>query len=138
MRFRKPKEEEPRLEIAPLIDVVFLLLIFFMVTSHFNVASGIPIRLPKVAQKAYDSDDHKIMIVIDREGRTYLEDKKIDLKDIGPRLQNIVEKEGLIHLLLKADKDVKHGMVVHVMDLAKRAGVSSIIIAAQWEPKKVY
>jgi biopolymer transport protein ExbD len=138
MRFRKPKEEEPRLEIAPLIDVVFLLLIFFMVTSHFNVASGIPISLPKVAQKAYDSDDHKIMIVIDREGRTYLEDKKIDLKDIGPRLQNIVEKEGLIHLLLQADKDVKHGMVVHVMDLAKRAGVSSIIIAAQWEPKKVY
>ncbi len=138
MRFRKPKEEEPTLGIAPLIDVVFLLLIFFMVTSHFNVASGIPIRLPKVTQKAYDSGDQKIMIVIDREGRTYLEDKKIDLKDIGPRLQNIVEKNGLIHLLLQADKDVKHGMVVHVMDLAKRAGVSSIIIAAQWEPKKVY
>jgi len=138
MRFRKPKEEEPRLGITPLIDVVFLLLIFFMVTSHFNVASGIPIRLPKVAQKAYDRNDHKIMIVIDREGRTYLKGEKIELKDLGPRLQNIVGKEGLIHLLLQADKDVKHGMVVHVMDLAKRAGVSSIIIAAQWEPKKVY
>ena len=138
MRFRKPKEEEPSLGITPLIDVVFLLLIFFMVTSHFNVASGIPIRLPKVAQKAYDRDDQKIMIVIDREGRTYLKGEKIDLKDLGPRLQNIVEKEDLIHLLLQADKDVKHGMVVHVMDLAKRAGVSSIIIAAQWEPKKVY
>ena len=138
MRFRKPKEEEPRLGIAPLIDVVFLLLIFFMVTSHFNIASGIPIRLPKVSQKAYDRDEQKVMIVIDREGRTYLEDKKIDLKDLGPRLQNIVEKEGLIHLLLQADKDVKHGTVVHVMDLAKGAGVSSIIIAARWEPKKVY
>ncbi|MBW2614902.1 MAG: biopolymer transporter ExbD [Deltaproteobacteria bacterium] len=138
MRFRKPKEEEPSLGITPLIDVVFLLLIFFMVTSHFNVASGIPIRLPKVAQKAFDRNDHKIMIVIDREGRTYLKGEKIELKDLGPRLQNIVEKEGLIHLLLQADKDVKHGMVVHVMDLAKRAGISSIIIAAQWEPKKVY
>ena len=138
MRFRKPKEEEPRLGIAPLIDVVFLLLIFFMVTSHFNVASGIPIRLPKVSQKAYDRDEQKIMIVIDREGRTFLMGEKIDLKALGPRLQNIVEKEGLIHLLLQADKDVKHGMVVHVMDLAKRAGVSSIIIAARWEPKKVY
>jgi biopolymer transport protein ExbD len=137
MRFRKPKEEEPRLGIAPLIDVVFLLLIFFMVTSHFNVASGIPIRLPKVAQKAYDRYDHKIMIVIDREGRTYLKDKKIDIKEIGPKLQDMVEKEGLIHLLLQADKDVKHGLVVHIMDLAKRAGVSSIIIAAQWQSKKV-
>jgi biopolymer transport protein ExbD len=137
MRFRKPKEEEPRLGIAPLIDVVFLLLIFFMVTSHFNVASGIPIRLPKVAQKAYDRYDHKIMIVIDREGRTYLKDKKIDIKEIGLKLQDMVEKEGLIHLLLQADKDVKHGLVVHIMDLAKRAGVSSIIIAAQWQSKKV-
>ena len=109
-----------------------------MVTSHFNVASGIPIRLPKLAQKTYDRYDNKITIIIDREGRTYLDSEKIDLKDIGPRLQNIVEKEGLIHLLLQADKDVKHGMVVHVMDLAKRAGVSSIIIAAQWKPEKVY
>lgn len=124
--------------ITPLIDVVFLLLIFFMVTSHFNVASGIPIRLPKVAQKAYDRGDHKVMIVIDREGRTYLKGEKIDLKDLGSTLQIIVEKEGLTHLLLQADKDVKHGRVVHIMDLAKRAGVSSIIIAAQWEPKKVY
>jgi biopolymer transport protein ExbD len=138
MRFRKPKEEEPRLGIAPLIDVVFLLLIFFMVTSHFTVASGIPIKLPKVAQKSYESDDKKISIVIDGEGRTYLEDEKIDLKDIGPKLQNIIEKEGSINLLLQADKEVKHGMVVQIMDLAKSAGVSSIIIAAQWEPKKVY
>ena len=138
MRFRKPKEEEPRLGLAPLIDVVFLLLIFFMVTSHFTAASGIPIRLPKVAQKSYESDDKKISIVVDKEGRVYLADKKIDLKDIGPKLKDIVEKEGLIHLLLQADKEVKHGMVVHIMDLAKSAGVSSIIIAAQWEPKKVY
>ena len=51
MRFKKFREEEPRVSIAPLIDIVFLLLIFFMVTSHFDIASGIRINLPKVAKR---------------------------------------------------------------------------------------
>ncbi len=137
MRFRKLKEEEPRLGITPLIDVVFLLLIFFMLTSHFNVASGIPIRLPKVAKRVYDGQGPKIILVIDKAGRVFIKGEKIAIKDLGPKLQNLVEKEDLAHLLLQADRDVKHGRVVQVMDLAKRAGVSSIIIAAQWKPEKV-
>ena len=138
MRFRKAKEEEPGIGITPLIDIVFLLLIFFMLTSHFNVASGVPIRLPKVAQKAYDSDVRKIILVIDSKGQTYLKGELTDVKNLGPNLKSLVEKEGLVHLLLEADKNVSHGKVVQVMDLAKRAGVSSIIIAAKWEPEKVY
>ena len=50
----------------------------------------------------------------------------------------MVKTEGIIHLLLEADKDVKHGKVVPVMDLAKKAGMLSIIIAADWEPDKVF
>jgi biopolymer transport protein ExbD len=138
MRFRKFKEEEPGLGITPLIDIVFLLLIFFVLTSHFNVASGVPIRLPKVTEKAYDSNEQKIILVIDRRGRTYLKGELIDMKNLGPKLKGLVKKAGIVHLLLEADKNVKHGRVVQVMDLAKRAGVASIIIAAQWEPEKVY
>ena len=109
-----------------------------MLTSHFNVASGVPIRLPKVAEKAYDSNEQKIILVIDSRGRTYLKGELIDMKNLGPKLKDLVKKAGIVHLLLEADKDVKHGKVVQVMDLAKRAGVASIIIAAQWEPEKVY
>ena len=64
--------------------------------------------------------------------------KKIKLKKLGLTLQNMVKTEGIIHLLLEADKDVKHGKVVPVMDLAKKAGMLSIIIAADWEPDKVF
>ena len=53
MRFKRNRPEEIRLGIAPLIDIVFLLLIFFMVTAHFDVASGVQIRLPRVAQKTF-------------------------------------------------------------------------------------
>ena len=138
MRFKKTKDEEPRLGITPLIDIVFLLLIFFMVTSHFHMASGISIRLPKVTQRALNKDSEKITIMIDREGHTYLKGNIIDLKKLATELKSLVVKKGLIHLLLEADKDVAHGKVVQVMDLAKRAGVLSIIIAADWKPEKVF
>lgn len=138
MKFRKSREEESRLGITPLIDIVFLLLIFFMLTSHFHIASGVPIRLPKITQKEYDSKGHKITLVIDRSGRIYLKGKKVDLKQLGRELENLAKKDDRVHLLLEADKDVSHGRVVSVMDLAKRAGVSSIIIAANWDPKKVF
>ena len=138
MRFKKAKDEEPRLGITPLIDIVFLLLIFFMVTSHFHMASGISIKLPKVTQRAFNKDSEKITIMIDREGRTYLKGDIIDLKKLATELKDLVVKEGLIHILLEADKDVAHGKVVQVMDLAKRAGVLSIIIAADRKPEKVF
>jgi biopolymer transport protein ExbD len=76
--------------------------------------------------------------MIDREGRTYLKGDIIDLKKLATELKGLVMKDGLIHLLLQADKDVAHGKVVQVMDLAKRAGVLSIIIAADWKPEKVF
>ena len=138
MKFRKSREEESRLGITPLIDIVFLLLIFFMLTSHFHIASGVPIRLPKITQKEYDSKGHKITLVIDRSGRIYLKGKNINLMRLGQELKKTVKKDERIHLLLEADKDVSHGRVVDVMDCAKKAGVSSIIIAANWEPKKVF
>ena len=137
MRFRKFRDEEPSLGITPLIDIVFLLLIFFMLTSHFHVASGVAIKLPKVTQKAFNKEGEKITLMIDKAGRTYFKGEKTEIEDLFSKLENIVKEEGLVHLILEADREVTHGKVVQVMDLAKRAGVLSIIIAADWEPEKV-
>ena len=138
MRFRKIKEEEIRLSIAPLIDIVFLLLIFFMVTSHFDVASGVRIRLPEVAKKFFNQEEDKITLVIDKSGGIYLKGKRVEMKILRKRLENLVKGKDLVHLFLQADKDVKHGKVVQVMDLAKSTGFHSIIIAARWKSEKVF
>ena len=138
MRFKRIKEDEPGFDIAPLIDIVFLLLIFFMLTSHFQLASGVHIKLPKMGQKLYEKEDNKIVLVIDKRGNIYLKGEKVELKDLGIKLHKLVEKDGLDQLLLEADQEVKHGRVVKVMDIAKRAGMSSIAIAAGWEPEKVF
>jgi biopolymer transport protein ExbD len=137
MRFRRPREEETRLGIAPLIDIVFLLLIFFMVTSQFDVASGVRIRLPKVERKILDHEKNKITLVIDKSGQTYFEGKKVDMETLKQDLETSVREMGIIQVILQADKDVAHGHVVRIMDLAKTAGADSILIAAQWKPDKV-
>ncbi len=138
MRFRKVKEEEVVLSIAPLIDIVFLLLIFFMVTSHFDVASGVRIRLPKVTKEFFNQEKNKIKLIIDQSGQAYLEGKKVDMATLQKRIEYLVNEKGMLFLILQADKDVKHGRVVQVMDLAKTAGIHSIIIAARWKSEKVF
>ena len=133
MRFRKNREDDPTITIAPLIDVVFLLLIFFMVTSHFDIASGVRINLPKVTKKLINEDeDNKITLVIDKSAAIYLEGKKVESKELQNRLESLIKERGLLNLILQADKDVSHGEVVQIMDLAKNAGIQSIIIAARW------
>ena len=138
MRFKKDREEETSLGIAPLIDIVFLLLIFFMVTSHFDIATGVRIRLPKVSKKIFSEENkNKITLVIDKSAQIYLEGKKIDQKTLQKKLQHLVNKGGIFHLILQADKDVLHGKVVEIMDVAKRAGIHSIIIAARWKSERI-
>lgn len=137
MKFRKGKDEEITIGIAPLIDIVFLLLIFFMVTSHFDVSSGVRIRLPKVTQKIFNEKKNKITLVMSESGLSYLEGEKVDMTALEQRLKALVLERGLVHLVLQADKEVRHGFVVQAMDIAKGAGVQSIIIAAQWKPQKV-
>jgi biopolymer transport protein ExbD len=138
MRFRKPREDEIRLSIAPLIDIVFLLLIFFMVTSHFDVASGVRISLPKVAKRILNQEKNRITLVIDKSGHTYLEGKRMDMKALQEKMKKLVKEKGIFQVILQADKDVSHGKVVQIMDLAKTAGAHSIIIAARWKPEEPF
>ena len=60
------------------------------------------------------------------------------IKNLENTFKDIVKKDGIVSLVLEADKDVSHGKVVNIMDISKRAGVSSIIIAAKWDPEKVF
>jgi biopolymer transport protein ExbD len=133
MKFRRSYQEEPTLGIAPLIDIVFLLLIFFMVTSHFDIASGVRIKLPQVSNVMFDQQDNKATVVIDPSGQSYFKGKKVDMKALGEKLKQLVEEKHMVQLVLQADKETKHGVVVEVMDVAKTAGVSSIVISARWK-----
>jgi biopolymer transport protein ExbD len=136
VKFKKKREEEITIGIAPLVDIVFLLLLFFAISYHFDIASGVQINLPKMSRTiSGDNDENRVTLIIDKSAEIYLEGEKIDLKTLRERIQGYVQEQGLVKLVLQADKDVSHGTVVEVMDVAKSAGVDSIIIAARWKPK---
>ncbi len=136
MRFKKNRDEEPTIGIAPFVDMVFLLLIFFMVTAQFSVVSGIPVQLPKGSGKTFDENRDKVTLVVDKEGRMLLKGMQLDLKGLDKELRSILKEKGLVSLVLQVDRSVSHGTVVEVMDTAKTAGVNTIIIAAEWKPQR--
>ncbi len=102
MRFKKKREEEIRIGIAPLIDIVFLLLIFFMVTSHFDIVSGVRIQLPRVTEKILNEEHNtKITLVIDKSGQIYLGGRKVEQKALQNRLQDLVKEKDCFLLFYK-------------------------------------
>ena len=107
-----------------------------MLTSHFDIISGIDIKLPDISERGSDQSADTLTVTLDKTGNCYLQKIKISLKDLYLRLKERT-KEKKINLILNADRDVKHGHVVRIMDLAKKAGINSIVIAAQWREEKV-
>lgn len=116
------------LEIAPLIDVVFLLLIFFMLTSSFVLQPGIKVKLPQ-AKSAVTQSARNIVITITQMGDLYLNNDKILVSELKVKLQTLLKKSKNGIVIIKADRDTLHGYVVRVLDIAKTAGAQKLAIA---------
>ena len=117
-----------QIDIAPLIDCIFLLLIFFMLTSSFMVIPGVNIKLPK-ALTSEEIDPKSLIVVISSEDIIYLEDKPCTIKEVN----NVVEKGNFGSIFIKADRDASLGAVVKIWDLCKKIGIEKIGIATTYE-----
>ncbi|MCR4338089.1 MAG: biopolymer transporter ExbD [Candidatus Omnitrophica bacterium] len=129
MRFKRNLKLEKGLEqinIAPLIDVVFLLLIFFMLTSSFTFQSGINVRLPK-AVTSDTVQEEGFMITITAEDVIYLGDSVITVKELKKQLSHPENKS--LPVMIKADRRASMGRIVDVWDLCRDLGIERINIA---------
>ena len=131
MRFKRHlKITSGKLDMTPLIDIVFLLMMYFMLTSTFIMQPGIKINLPS-ALSTESMEKKQVIVCLTADGSIFYEEKNITIE----ALKNILETESRrnpeIMLIIKGDYDVVHGKVVDVMDLAKVSGVSSLAIATQ-------
>jgi biopolymer transport protein ExbD len=137
MKFKRKKEEDQLLSIVPLIDTIFFLMLFFAVTYDFDLASGVHIDMPEVVQKSIENEANKVTLILNKAGEIYLGGEKTDQKTLDKKLQSLVKEKGALSMVLQADKDVSHGKVVQIMDIAKSAGINSIIIAARWKSEEL-
>ncbi len=133
---RRYKIEIEHLDIAPLIDVVFLLLIFFMLTSKFVVASGIKVHLPESRSKEAIKQ-RGLTITIDKKGDIYLGDRKgkVDFSELGQALSFLSPRgeagsKGNKSVIIYADRQTALERVIEVWDICRESGIKEIGISA--------
>jgi len=131
MALKRKSKISVEFSMASMTDMIFLLLIFFMLTSSFSTVSGLTINLPKVSEKTPNNRQPSAVITLDSNGTLYLDGTTIEKNKLKALLKDIVsESESGGKVIIEADKDTKHGFVVDAMDIAQRSGVSSISIKA--------
>jgi len=129
MRFKGRMELEhglKQIDIAPLIDVVFQLLIFFMLTSSFVMQPGIKVNLPKAATSEVVKIEN-IEILVTSESVTYLNGQVVTMQELNSLLKQAAKRDQSI--LIKADRRAALGRVVEIWDMARDLGISQINIA---------
>lgn len=126
--FNSPRHKrQPSINITPLIDVMFLLLIFFMVSSTFKEYYGIEIELPE-AESAQPQEEDSHEIVVDSEGTYYFQGERVDEEALRAGLTSLIESEPGATIVLRADRNANFGPVLRVIDIAESVGGGKLII----------
>jgi biopolymer transport protein ExbD len=124
--------QRPEINLAPFVDTIMILLIFFVVTANLYVVTGVDVSKPK-AQSAQTTGPKAIMIGITREGTIHIFGRQVTLD----RLQSLIEQEAAkmpdCQVLIIADRDAAVGKAVQVMDKCLLAGAGKVSIAAEKE-----
>jgi len=139
MIFRHRGNKDPELNITPLIDVVFLLLIFFMVSTTFQKKAEISIDLPEASAQKSEKEPFAIEIGIDGEGNYFVNDKRLRDRELETlkkaiRLTRGDHKEP--KLIISADKNTPHQAVIRAMDAARQLGLYHLSFATKQNEKQ--
>ncbi|MGY0394729.1 MULTISPECIES: biopolymer transporter ExbD [unclassified Fusobacterium] len=122
-RFRK-KRPIMALDLTPLIDVVFLLIIFFMVSTTFNKYGNIDIELPSANVETPNQDNKSIEIIIDKDGKYFIskdgQSEPIELENLNTLLNGVNE------VTISGDKELKYQVIMDVVSKVKNAGVENL------------
>ena len=139
MKLRHSKKEAPEVNITPLIDVVFLLLIFFMVSTTFQREAELSIELPEASSEAPESEDSRIEIAIDATGRYFVNGRPLvnrQPETIRKALKQASEGRKSAPVVISADANTPHQAVVTVMDAARQLGLVKLTFAARLGDKE--
>ncbi|OQY27766.1 MAG: hypothetical protein B6244_09685 [Candidatus Cloacimonetes bacterium 4572_55] len=130
MEFDKRARKKATINVTSLIDVLFLLLIFFMVSSTFKEQPGMKLELPS-AKSSDMLAAEELSLFVSKEQKLFLNDQPIDEERLKAQLQQHALQDDPPPLILQADTGVAHGYIVHLMDLARNENIRKITIATQ-------
>jgi biopolymer transport protein ExbD len=133
MNFNPAHRRPPTvLELTPLIDVVFLLLIFFMVSTTFiSDEGGLQVELPRSENRDLIPEGSDVALAIAADGAMELDGKAVDLEELKRVLRRSAEEDPNTMVVVRADRSLAHGKVVAVMDLVRELGLTHFAIATE-------
>lgn len=117
------------INISPLIDLVFLLLIFFMVTTSFVRETGVDVERP-TASTAAASENSNILVAVTDDGEVYFDSQRVDVRTVRSHIARAIAENPGGEVIVVADKDSHTGVVVQVMDQCRLAGTERVSLAA--------
>jgi biopolymer transport protein ExbD len=123
-------EEDSAIDITPMLDVVFIMLIFFIVTATFVKESGIDVNRPEAAT-AVKQEKANILIAIDAKNRIWIDRREVDVRSVRPNIERLHAENPQGSVVIQADKASTTETLIKVMDASRSAGVFNVAIAAQ-------
>lgn len=127
MEFKERKERESLvINITSLVDVLFILLIFVLVSTTFLEQPALNIELPK-ARSAGLEDIQELVVSVSKDGKIFLNNRPINKKELEHLLQLELKKDKNLPVVLRADKDVSYGLVIEIMDVMRGSGVKKLV-----------
>lgn len=131
IRSFKKQPKKARIEIIPMIDTMFFLLVFFMIaTLSMSVMRGMPVNLPKAEAVKKDLRDD-VTVTLTKDGRLYFNKQEIRRIELQTMLLSEASKNPDVLVMLNADEEVSHGNVVELMDEIKMTGITRLAIATK-------
>jgi len=118
------------INIAPLIDIIFILVIFFMVTSTLIVHSGMKVKLPQ-AKNSKTVKQLKLVVYVDKDNKIFLNEEEVHKIKLKILIKEHIAKGGEPQISVKADKQVDYGEIIKVIDIAKDGGIEDISFAIE-------
>ena len=117
--------------LTPLIDIVFLLLVFFMLTAHFVKDEALDISLPEAESATTLDNDDALEIVLDKQGHILIKQKHISVDELDKVIQQMLQGRKNKQVILRGDEVAQLGLTVKVMDAARKAGATSLDVITQ-------
>ena len=129
-RRRQRHDDENEVNLTPMLDVVFIMLIFFIVTASFVKEAGIDISRPPAAT-AVRKERGNILIAITHNDQIWIDRRQVDPRALRANIERLHAENPQGSVVIQADKDSRNGLLVQVMDASRMAGVTSVALAAE-------
>jgi len=129
VRLPSAAKKKARIEIIPMIDTMFFLLVFFMIaTLSMTMQKGMPVNLP-IAGSETEIVPEQVSLTLTKNGQLFFNKEPIGILDLEPRLQSLLQKGEEPSVVINADEAVSHGRVIEVMDSVRKTGINNMAIA---------